>query len=146
MQSLLSSSFLVKTSVTKAPVDISRHSSVTSKISIVKPMKGLSVNAAHADASGKQPTPKCAKGNPVNTPKFKAPLTSESASNNLQKGSDSSLQKVLSKNTLGNTSTSSSLKLNSKTAAPNLKRGEEIDLNALNYANYWRVLILYLTC
>ncbi|XP_013914166.1 PREDICTED: G2 and S phase-expressed protein 1 [Thamnophis sirtalis] len=114
----------VKTSITKAPADISGRSSVTSKISIVKPMKGLSVNAAHADASGKQPTPKCAKENPVNTPKFKAPLTSESASNNLQKGSDSCLQKVLSKNTLGNTS--SSLKLNSKTAAPNLKLENEV--------------------
>ncbi|XP_032076587.1 G2 and S phase-expressed protein 1 [Thamnophis elegans] len=116
----------VKTSITKAPADISGRSSVTSKISIVKPMKGLSVNAAHADASGKQPTPKCAKENPVNTPKFKAPLTSESASNNLQKGSDSCLQKILSKNTLGNTSTSSSLKLNSKTAAPNLKLENEV--------------------
>ncbi|XP_058047481.1 G2 and S phase-expressed protein 1 isoform X2 [Ahaetulla prasina] len=116
----------VKTSVTKAPADISRCSSVTSKISIVKPMKGFSVNAAHSDASGKQPTPKCAKGNPVNIPKYKATLTSESASSNLQKGSDSSLQKILSKNTLGNASKSSSLKLNSKTAAPNLKQENEI--------------------
>ncbi|XP_070803680.1 G2 and S phase-expressed protein 1 [Pituophis catenifer annectens] len=116
----------VKTSVTKAPADISRCSSVTSKISIVKPMKGFSVNAAHSDASGKQPTPKCAKGNPVNIAKYKATLTSESASCNLQKGSDSSLQKVLSKNTLGNASKSSSLKLNSKIAAPNLKRENEV--------------------
>lgn len=125
MQSVLSY-FLVKTSVTKAPADISRRSSVTSKISIVKPMKGFSVNAAHSDASGKQPTSKCAKGNPVNIPKYKATLTSESASRNLQKGSDSSLQKVVSKNILGNASTSSSFKLNSKTAAPNVKRGKEI--------------------
>lgn len=109
-------------------------------------MKGFSVNAAHSDASGKQLTPRCAKGNPVNIPKYKATLTSESASGNLQKGSDCKLQKLLSKNTLGNASTSSSLKLNSKTAAPNLKRGKEIALNALNYANFWRVLILCSTC
>ncbi|XP_039197217.1 G2 and S phase-expressed protein 1 isoform X1 [Crotalus tigris] len=114
----------VKTSVTKAPADISRRSSVTSKISIVKPMKVFSVNAAHSDASGKQLTP-CAKGNPVNIPKYKASLTSESASSNLQKGADSNLQKLLSKNTLGNASTSSSLKLNSKIATPNLKRENE---------------------
>ncbi|ETE61619.1 G2 and S phase-expressed protein 1, partial [Ophiophagus hannah] len=106
--------------------DISRRSSVTSKISIVKPIKGFSVNASHSDASGKQPTPKCAKGNPVNIPKYKATLTSDSASSNMQKGSDSSHLKVLSKNTLGNASTSSSLKLNSKTAAPNLKQETEV--------------------
>ncbi|XP_026562305.1 G2 and S phase-expressed protein 1 [Pseudonaja textilis] len=116
----------VKTNVAKAAADISRHSSVTSKISIVKPMKGFSVNAAHSDASGKQPTPKCAKGNPVNIPKYKASQTSESASSNMQKGSDSSLPNVLSKNTLGNASTSSTLKLNSKTAAPNLKQENEV--------------------
>uniref|UniRef100_A0A8C5SZS4 G2 and S phase-expressed protein 1 N-terminal domain-containing protein n=1 Tax=Laticauda laticaudata TaxID=8630 RepID=A0A8C5SZS4_LATLA len=116
----------VKTNVAKAAADISRHSSVTSKISIVKPIKGFSVNAAHSDASGKQPTPKCAKGNPVNIPKYKVTQTSESASSNMQKGSDSSLPKVLSKNTLGNASTSSNLKLNSKTAAPNLKQENEV--------------------
>ncbi|KAG8142791.1 hypothetical protein E2320_005989 [Naja naja] len=116
----------VKTSVAKAAADIFRRSSVTSKISIVKPIKGFSVNASHSDATGKQLTPKCAKGNPVNIPKYKATLTSESASSNMQKGSDSSLPKVLSKNTLGNASTTSSLKLNSKTAAPNLKQETEV--------------------
>ncbi|XP_063164026.1 G2 and S phase-expressed protein 1 [Candoia aspera] len=112
----------VKPSVTKAPADISRHCSGTSKISIVKPMKGFSVNAAHSDASGKQPTPKCGvKGNPVNIPKYKATLTSETASSKLQKGgSYPSLQTLLPKNTLGNAS--SSPKFNSKTAPPNLKR------------------------
>ncbi|KAM6437108.1 G2 and S phase-expressed protein 1 isoform 1-T2 [Liasis olivaceus] len=111
----------VKTSVTKAPAGISKHSSGTSKISIVKPVKGVSVNAAHSDASGKQPTPGCgAKGNPVNIPKYKATLTSETASSKLQKGGSD--QKLLLKNTLGNASTSSSPKLNSKTAPPNLKR------------------------
>ncbi|XP_070611448.1 G2 and S phase-expressed protein 1-like [Erythrolamprus reginae] len=103
-----------------------RHSSVTSKISIVKPIRGFSVNAAHSDASGKQPTTKCAKGNPVNIPKYKASLKSESAGSNLQKSLDSGLQKVLSKNISGNANTSSNFKLNSKAAAPNLKRENEV--------------------
>ncbi|XP_070611436.1 G2 and S phase-expressed protein 1-like [Erythrolamprus reginae] len=103
-----------------------RHSSVTSKISIVKPIRGFSVNAAHSDASGKQPTTKCAKGNPVNIPKYKATLKSESAGSNLQKSLDSGLQKVLSKNISGNANTSSNFKLNSKAAAPNLKRENEV--------------------
>ncbi|XP_061496275.1 G2 and S phase-expressed protein 1 isoform X1 [Rhineura floridana] len=126
MNSSLNSSLSISPNRGKGKIGVTSANgsrlSGASKISIARPMKGLSVQASHSVASGKQHRSASAtKGNPpVNVPKYRA-IMSETASGIWNMGSDSSLQKLLKKNTLGNIRGSSSPK--SKTVPPVSKEG-----------------------
>nr|XP_028602414.1 G2 and S phase-expressed protein 1 isoform X1 [Podarcis muralis]XP_028602416.1 G2 and S phase-expressed protein 1 isoform X1 [Podarcis muralis]XP_028602418.1 G2 and S phase-expressed protein 1 isoform X1 [Podarcis muralis] len=90
----------------------SRLSSTASKIAIVKPMKGLSVQASHSDVSGKEHgSTSASKANlPVNAPKYRVTDMSEMAGGILKEDSDPSFQKPLQKSILGNRTATSSPK------------------------------------
>ncbi|XP_033018833.1 G2 and S phase-expressed protein 1 isoform X2 [Lacerta agilis] len=90
----------------------SRLSSTASKIAIVKPMKGLSVQASHSDASEKQhgSTSASKTTSQINAPKYRVTDKTEMASGILKEGSDPSFQKPLQKSILGNRTATSSPK------------------------------------
>nr|XP_034982380.1 G2 and S phase-expressed protein 1 isoform X2 [Zootoca vivipara] len=90
----------------------SRLSSSASKIAIVKPMKGLSVQAFHSDAPGKQhgPTSASKTNPPINAYKYRVTDKSETTSGILKEDLDPSFQKPLQKSILGNRTATSSPK------------------------------------
>ncbi|XP_028602417.2 G2 and S phase-expressed protein 1 isoform X2 [Podarcis muralis] len=88
----------------------SRLSSTASKIAIVKPMKGLSVQASHSDGKQHGSTSAPKTNPPVNAPKCRVTDKPEMASGILKEDSDPSFQKPLQKSILGNRTATSSPK------------------------------------